>query len=273
MPNPDDNRIAFFQNPKIKNLVSLTDSSKERRDKGLFVAEGVREVRTCISSGFKPVSFFVCLEIAGPEFADSVEDVCSENAGARVFYVTPQIYSHIAYRGGTEGVVAVFRSKSLTLQGLKLKKDPLVVVLENVEKPGNIGAVLRTADGAGVDAVILCGCGADLYNPNVIRSSLGAVFSLPIAVCPSKDAAEWLKSCGIAIYTAQLQDSVYYYKADMKRACAVVAGSEDKGLTQVWRDASDARLMIPMLGKMDSLNVSISASILVYEAVRQRVSK
>jgi TrmH family RNA methyltransferase len=150
------------------------------------------------------------------------------------------------------------------------KDNPLVVVLEGVEKPGNLGAILRTAEAAGVDAVIVCDPLTDLYNPNLIRASIGGVFSVPTAVCPSEECIAFLKSNGIKILTAQLQDSYEYYDYDMMQATALVMGTESTGLTQQWREAADAHIRIPMLGRLDSLNVSVSAAILMYEAVRQR---
>lgn len=277
MPLFVKNRITSCRNPKIVNLVSLIEKKKERREQGLFAVEGERELRTCISCGFILESIFVCPDIADASLLAGLDSLSIRKlkniclSDKNVFAVTPSVYSRIAYREGTEGVLAVFRSRNLSLSDLKPKGTPLIPVLENVEKPGNIGAVLRTADGAGADCVLLCDCPTDLYNPNVIRSSLGAVFSVPVVCCTSMEAVKWLKDNDIAIYSAQLQNSRAYYGADMKRACALVMGSEDKGLTQIWRESSDERLLIPMLGKMDSLNVSISASILCYEAVRQRI--
>ena len=160
--------------------------------------------------------------------------------------------------------------KSRGLEDLKLPENPLVVVLEAVEKPGNLGAVLRTADAAGVDAVIVANPLTDLYNPNLIRASIGAIFTVPTVAAPSADVISWLKAKGIRILTAQLQDSSLYYDVDMKCGTAIVMGTESTGLTQSWRNAADAHLRIPMLGRLDSLNVSVSASILIYEAVRQR---
>ena len=157
-----------------------------------------------------------------------------------------------------------------SLQDLKLGQNPLVMVLEGIEKPGNIGAMLRSADAAGADAVIICDPLTDLFNPNLIRSSLGAVFTVPVACAGSAEAAAWLKAQGIRILTAQLQDSELYYHTPMTGGTAIVVGSEALGLTEVWRQAADAHIRIPMLGEMDSLNASVSAAILLFEAVRQR---
>ena len=191
-------------------------------------------------------------------------------AGTAVFEVSAAVYEKIAYRGGTEGVMAIVETPELGLERLNLPEKPLVVVLEAVEKPGNLGAVLRSADAAGADAVIVCDPLADVFNPNVIRASTGAVFSVPVAVASSEEAIDFLKKNNIRILTAQLQDSVLYYDSDMKKGTAIVMGTEDKGLSELWREAADEHIRIPMLGVADSLNVSVSAAILLFEAVRQR---
>lgn len=186
------------------------------------------------------------------------------------YEVTPYVYDKLAYRGGTEGVVALVKSRPMGLDDLRLGECPLLMVLESVEKPGNLGAVLRSADAARADAVVVCDPLTDLYNPNLIRSSIGAVFSVPTVACSSEDCIAFLKARGIRILTAQLQDSELYYDTDMCRATALVMGTEATGLTDVWRRAADAHIRIPMLGRLDSLNVSVSAAILLFEAVRQR---
>lgn len=166
--------------------------------------------------------------------------------------------------------MATVRSRLLGLDDLKLRQNPLIVVLERVEKPGNLGAVLRSADAAGADAVVICDPLTDLYNPNLIRSSIGAIFSVPCVACGSEACIDFLKQKGILILTAQLQDSHLYYDTDMRQGTAIVMGTESTGLTDLWRRAADAHIRIPMLGKLDSLNVSVSAAILLFEAVRQR---
>ena len=190
--------------------------------------------------------------------------------GARIFQLSADIYNKVAYRGGTEGVVAEVVAQQHTLDQLHLSESPLIVVLESVEKPGNVGAILRSADAAHVDAVIVCDPQCDLYNPNIIRASVGAFFSVPTIACTSEACIQWLKKNGIQILTAQLQDSHYYYETDMVRPTAIVMGTEATGLTDQWRQAANAHIKIPMLGIGDSLNVSVSAAILMFEAVRQR---
>lgn len=276
--------ITSAQNPKIKNLLLLQEKSRARKEQGLFVVEGRRELEHCIEAGFRVRTVFVCEEISPLRFAPVEMTGCvapvemtgsdtvipSAVEESRVISVPEALYRKIAYREGTEGIIAEVEMKSRGLDDLRLRENPLVVVLEAVEKPGNLGAVLRTADAAGVDAVIVADPLTDLYNPNLIRASIGAIFTVPTVAAPSADVISWLKAKGIRILTAQLQDSSLYYDVDMKCGTAIVMGTESTGLTQPWRNAADAHIRIPMLGRLDSLNVSVSASILIYEAVRQR---
>ena len=254
--------ISSTQNPKVKLLEALQQKSQERRKHGLFVVEGRREVERCAELGYDLDTVFCCPEIYGGEWK-AVRD-------ERVVLVTPYIYNKVAYRGGTEGVIAEVKTKQRTLQDLSLPAHPLIVVLESVEKPGNLGAVLRSADAAGVDAVVVCDPLTDLYHPNIIRSSTGAFFSVPCVACTSEECIAFLKEKGVQILTAQLQDSSLYYDTDMRKATAIVMGTEATGLTNQWREAADAHIRIPMLGTCDSLNVSVSAAILMFEALRQR---
>lgn len=258
--------ITSAQNPKIKTLLTLQEKSKERRKSGLFVVEGRRELLHCIEAGYEPYAVFYCPDIISEEDFQEIASRCSCG-----FIEVPQpLYDKVAYRGGTEGVIAELRCKDMGLEALTLPENPLVVVLESVEKPGNLGAVLRSADASGADAVIVCDPLTDMYNPNLIRSSIGAIFTVPVATASSEDTIAWLKAKGIKIYTAQLQDSEWYYDTDMRGGTAIVMGTEATGLTDCWRKAADAHIKIPMLGRLDSLNVSVSAAILMFEAVRQR---
>ena len=272
----EENIISSVQNARIKHVVALQQKSSLRREEGLFVVEGQREIEHCIACGYEVVEVFMRSEECG---------VWSENTLTPTI-VSSQVYEKMAYRGSTEGIIAVARCKDHSLSSLltppipeqssptrslsSLHEPPLVVVLESVEKPGNLGAILRTAEAADVDAVIVCDPLTDLYNPNLIRASIGGVFSVPVAVCTSQECIAFLKEHEIRILTAQLQDSYEYYDYDMTHATAIVMGSESTGLSQQWRDAADAHIRIPMLGRLDSLNVSVSAAILMYEAVRQR---
>lgn len=258
--------ITSAQNPKIKRLLQLQQKSSERRSSGLFVVEGQRELEHCMKAGYRVDSVFANAEFLGTPAAALLID----DPSVKVFEVGAELYQKIAYREGTEGVIAEVCSRSLSLEDLNLPQNPLVIVMESVEKPGNLGAVLRTADAAGADAVIVCDPLTDLFNPNLIRSSIGAVFTVPVVACESAKAIEFLKGRGIRILTAQLQDSQLYYNMPMTGGTAIVMGTESTGLTDQWREAADAHIRIPMLGEMDSLNVSVSAAILVFEAVRQR---
>lgn len=264
MAMQESDMITSVHNPKVKRLLLLQQKSAERRKSGLFVVEGRREIARCITKGFEIETVFVCREILGDDYLTGQlsADCCIE--------VSREVYDRMAYRGGTEGVIAIVRMRQTLLGDLQLGATPLLVVLESVEKPGNLGAVLRSADAAGADAVIVCDPLTDLYNPNLIRSSTGALFSVPCVTCSSEECIRFLKDKKIRILTAQLQDSQLYYDTDMTVGTAIVMGTEATGLTDVWRKAADAHIRIPMLGILDSLNVSVSAAILLFEAVRQR---
>ena len=279
--------ISSAQNPKIKHLLALQEKSRLRKAEGLFVVEGVREVGRALDAGYQAETLFVCPEIfntgEGTEHAALAALMQSETAKSAatgridksplVVEVPAALYEKIALRGSSEGIMAEMQVKSHRLEDLSLPENALVIVLESIEKPGNLGAVLRSADGAGADALIVCDPLADVYNPNVLRSSLGALFSVPSAVCSSEEAIAFLQKNKVQILTAQLQDSKPYYDVDMTGPTALIIGSEADGLTPVWRTAADRHILIPMLGKMDSLNASVSAAILLYEARRQREGK
>ncbi len=268
--------VTSGQNPKIKELLALQEKSRTRREKGLFVVEGRRELGHCLDAGYKARTLFVCMEIISVNELEEIIGKASragesaDDAMPNIIEVPSALYDKIAYRGGTEGIIAEVEYMDRGLDSIRLSDSPLIVILESVEKPGNLGAVLRSADAAGADAVIICDPLTDIYNPNLIRSSIGAVFSRQIATASSCDTIKWLKDNNISIYTAQLQDSEWYYSTDMSGGTAIVMGTESTGLTDVWRQAADAHIKIPMLGQLDSLNVSVSAAILLYEAVRQR---
>jgi len=259
--------VTSAQNRKVKTLLALQEKARLRKEMGLFVVEGRRELEHCVRAGFEIDTLFYCPEIAGSD-PGVLQDIV-ERSG-HIVEVQKDLYEKIAYRGGTEGMVAEVKLRETGLEGLKVKENPLVVVLESVEKPGNLGAVLRSADAAGADAVLVCDPLTDLYNPNLIRASIGAVFTVPVVCCGSQEAIRWLKDNNIKIYTAQLQDSSLYYDTDMRGGTAIVIGTEATGLTDAWRQAADGHIRIPMLGELDSLNASVSAAILLYEAVRQR---
>ncbi len=273
----EENIITSPQNAHIKHVVALQQKSSLRRKEGLFVVEGRREIEHCIECGYEVVELFI---VDGLQFTvDGLQFTVDYPATI----VSRLVYEKMAYRGSTEGLMAVVKVKDHRLFSLLAPHStlherfslhsPLIIVLERVEKPGNLGAILRTAEAAGVDAVMVCDPLTDLYNPNLIRASIGGVFSVPVAVCTSEECIRFLKERHIRILTAQLQDSYEYYDYDMRQATAIVMGTESTGLTQQWREAADAHIRIPMLGRLDSLNVSVSAAILMYEAVRQRKVK
>lgn len=264
--------IASAQNPKIKEVALLLEKSKERRKEGLFVVEGLREIQACLRNGYKVRSVFYNGRILAAEEIVKMFPA-GVDADVALFSLSEAAYSKIAYRENTEGVVAVVEQKRLQLDDVVFGRrwsKPLVLVVESVEKPGNLGALLRTADACGVDAVLVCDPLTDLYNPNLIRSSLGGIFTNQVVACSNEEALGWLRANSINIFTAQLQDSQWYYNTDMVSPTAIVMGTESTGLTDFWREASNAKLKIPMLGELDSLNVSVSAAVLCYEAVRQR---
>ncbi len=261
--------ITSAQNPKIKKLLALQQKSSERRSEGLFVVEGRREIEHCVEAGYEVDSIFYCPAVM-PDSDRASWTPDQVGGDVRVFEVSASVYDKIAYRAGTEGLIAEVKAKTLGLEDLTLGENPLIVVLESVEKPGNLGAVLRSADASGADAVIVCDPLTDLYNPNLIRSSIGAIFTVPCVACSSEECIAFLKARGIKVFTAQLQDSELYYDTDFRGGSAIVMGTESTGLTDIWRQAADAHIRIPMLGRLDSLNVSVSAAILLFEAVRQR---
>jgi len=252
-------KITSLRNEKVKNLVKLQKSS-ERKSQNLILIEGWREINQAMGKGFQIEAFYLN--------EDKIEDL--DRLSGKVFLLAPNVFEKLAYRENTEGVIAVARPKFHSFDSLKLQKNPLLIILESVEKPGNLGAVLRTAEASAVDAVIVCDPLTDIYNPNVIRSSLGCVFSVPIVVCRNQDAIQYLKENNIRIYAAELKASKRYDLIDFTQPSAIALGTEATGLTNEWINAADEKIIIPMLGSHDSLNVSVSAAILVFEALRQR---
>ena len=252
--------ITSKTNPKIKNIIKLEKAS-ERREQNRILIEGRREIERAVAYGFEVDTLFVCPDLAKDGAgitARSVEEVSLE------------VFEKIAYREGSDGLLAVAIPKYADLQAFKPKKDPLIIVLETVEKPGNLGAVMRTADAAGVDAVIIADPRTDLYNPNAIRASVGCIFSVPLFACSSEECIKWLKDNKITIYCTYLKASIDYLDADFKKASAIVMGTEATGISQQWVDAADQNIIIPMNGIADSLNVSVTTAIVTFEAIRQR---
>ncbi len=264
--------ITSVQNPRVKEVLLLQQKSSERRRTGCFIVEGQREISHCVEAGFELTTLFVCPELVKGQGAETPFDLISvvHSPAPAVYEVSPVVYDKMAYRGSTEGMLAIVKERHLQLTDLFMGRSPLFIVLESVEKPGNLGAVLRSADAAAATAVIVCDPLTDLYNPNLIRSSIGAIFTVPCVACTSEACIAFLRHNGIQILTAQLQDSQQYYDTDMCKPTAIVMGTESTGLTTQWRQAATSHIRIPMLGRLDSLNVSVSAAILLFEAVRQR---
>lgn len=252
--------ITSKTNPKIKNVVKLQKSS-ERREQNRIIIEGRREIERALACGFVIDTLFMCNEIVKESInikANVIEEVSLE------------VFEKIAYREGSDGLLAVAIPRYSNLKDFKPKKNPLIIVLETVEKPGNLGAVMRTADAAGVDAVIIADPRTDLFNPNAIRASIGTIFSVPLFACPSEECISWLRENDIKIYCTYLKASIDYLDADFREGSAIVMGTESTGISDIWVEAADQNLIIPMNGIADSLNVSVTTAIVVFEAIRQR---
>nr|WP_246865812.1 RNA methyltransferase [Croceivirga thetidis] len=245
----------------VKKLLSLKEKSRERKKTGLFVIEGKRELELAISGGYQIESIFICKDI------NTELDV---HSNFPVIEISRKVYEKLAHRSTTEGVLAIAHAKSHTLNAIALSKRPLILVAEAPEKPGNIGALLRTADAANLDAVLIANPKTDLYNPNIIRSSVGCLFTNKIAVGSSDEIIAYLKENNISIYCAALTASKNYDELDYRNPSSIVVGTESSGLTSEWLENSDQNIIIPMQGQIDSMNVSVSAAILIFEAKRQR---
>lgn len=260
--------LASPSNPRIKSIARLRDR-RERESTGLMLVDGAREVRRALDAGVEVVEAFVCEPLLAGENARAALDVLAARS-VPVTTTTEAAFAKLAFGDRAEGVVAVVRAISMQLADLRLPDDPLVVVVEGVEKPGNVGAVLRSADGSGADALIAASPRTDLANPNVIRASAGTIFSVPLAAAPSDDVVTWLRERGIRIVAARVDAVRLYTDADLTGPLALVLGSETDGLTAAWRADGVEAVRLPMHGVADSLNVSVSAGILLYEARRQR---
>lgn len=255
-------QIESLQNPKIKNLLKLQEKSRERKKQGLFVVEGIQENHLALDAGFEPVEFFISQDI----FRHSFEIKTSIQND-----VSKSLFEKIAYRGTTGGVIGIYTRKTKELNDVRLPENALIVVLESVEKPGNLGAVLRTSDGAGVDLVVVCDPLVDFFNPNVIRSSVGTVFTNQLVSTTKEELVSWLKNEKVQIFSTFLKPNTKsLYEMDFSKSSAIVLGTEAFGLTTFWVENSDELIKIPMNGKVDSLNVSNAAAICIYEAVRQK---
>ncbi len=259
--------IRSTRNDAVRLYQLLREKSRVRKKLSLCSVEGRREVERALKSGYTFEEVFVCPSLLGPpgpvlqRLLDTVEFA----------EIPPSLYEKMALRGSSEGILAVLQTPDHSLGSFSISKEkPLILVAESAEKPGNLGALFRTADAAGIDGVLLAEPRCDIYNPQCIRSSLGGVFHLPVAVGGTSEILNFLRSKGIGVYASALTGSVPYYEADLTGPTALVMGAEDKGLSPEWLEASETQLIIPMSGIVDSLNLSVSAAILIFEAVRQR---
>jgi len=262
-------QISSAQNPVVKRLLQLQEKSRNRRKEGVFVVEGLREIQLAFKGNYICEELFFCDSLFAAEGLKELNTNVEHKPLITEF--SKDVYEKIAYRGSTEGVMALFRSKELSLNLLQFKAErPLILIAEAPEKPGNIGALLRTADAANVDAVIIANPKTDLFNPNIIRSSVGCVFTNNIALGTTSEIIEFLKENNISIYTAALQASKNYSEIDFTNSAAIVVGTESTGLSKEWIDNATQNIIIPMSGEIDSMNVSVAAGILIFEAKRQR---
>ncbi len=263
--------ITSLQNPRVKDAVRLRDG-RYRQRRGRFLIDGIRELSRAIEGHIELVEVFLCYEKCTRQQMRILDGMLGDFDRADIFHVTPAVFEKLAFGDRSEGVVAVAETPETDLDGVNLTDNPLVVVLEGVEKPGNVGAVLRSADGAGADALIMADGRTDLYNPNAIRASLGTIFTRQVAAATTAETLDWLRQQGLAIFAARVDGSVPYTEVDYRRPSAIVLGSEARGLSSAWSADDVTPIRLPMLGSADSLNVSATAAVLLYEALRQRTS-
>lgn len=268
--------ITSLQNPHVKHVIKLNDR-RARDEAQRTVVEGVREIRAALDHGVVPLEAWLCPELIDEPEAEAAADrlrALAATGASELFHVSADVFAKMAYRGRSGGLLMVIPYRSFGLDDLRFRGAPFLIVVEEAEKPGNLGAVLRTADAAGVDAVIVPapdgGHGTDLHNPNVIRASLGAAFTVPVVATGNDEAIRWLKQRGIAIVAATPAAEARYTDTDLTGPVAVAVGSEAWGLSDTWLAAADRLVRIPMAGAVDSLNLSASAAALMYEVVRQR---
>ena len=256
--------ITSLQNPKIKYIVKLREDKRQRLKDGVMIVEGHDELTLALSSGLKPQSLLTAPEL---------DPVAMDISPADVITVTRAVFEKISYRDNPDGWLGIFPIPKISLADLKLSASPLVIVAESVEKPGNLGAILRTADAAGVDALLVCDPRVDLWNPNVVRASRGAVFTVPTVEVDSPTALAWLRSKKMRVLAATPSAQVLYTDINLKEPIAIAVGTEDEGLTDFWMQNAEIKVKIPMIGKINSLNVSIATALITYETVRQRSEK
>jgi TrmH family RNA methyltransferase len=265
MPLP---QITSRSNPKIREAASLRNRQQRDRLRQTLVY-GVRETARALATGATPLRAFVCPPLFRIDDAGEVTRQLDQ-AGCEVFEVTREVFERVAYGDRLDGVITVVATPDRNLSALQIPPQPLVAVIEGIEKPGNLGAILRSADGAGVDAVIVVDPTIDLFNPNTIRSSVATVFKSNVAVAPLAETLAWLKNHQLSIWGARPDADQLYYDADLTLASALVLGNEAHGLSAAWQEQGMQGLRLPMRGSADSLNVSAAAAVLFYEASRQR---
>ena len=267
--------ITSLQNPRVKGVVRL-GSRRERDREQRTVVEGVRETSLALARGVIPVEAFVCRDYLAEKGAQALLSQLQQLATAKrtkLFDVSPAVYDKMAYRSGSEGVLLVIPFLTRSLDDLGLGARPFLAIVDGVEKPGNLGAILRTADAAGLDALVLTdeeGGGTDIHNPNAIRASLGAFFTVPVVTTTRRQALSWLRSRDIAIVATTPEAETLYTRVDYAGPVAIVMGSEAQGLDQQWLQTADYQVRLPMAGMVDSLNLSVATALLLYEVVRQR---
>ena len=263
--------ITSLQNQRVKDAIKLRDR-RQRTKQGRMLIDGARELGRAIDAGIDLLEVFVCESLCHTDDAQRLLPRL-ESSGAELLPVTPEVFAKLAFGDRAEGVLGVARTPTPRLDELRLPDEPLLAVAENLEKPGNLGAVLRSADAAGVSAVLAAGGGTDLYNPNVIRASLGTIFTLPVAAAPTSQVVAWLRERKFRIYAARVDAKQLYTDVSYAGASAIVLGSEAAGLTDAWSGDDVTPIKLPMCGAADSLNISAAAAVLFYEALRQRTRR
>jgi len=259
--------ITSLTNPRVKAAVRLRDR-RERESTGLTIVDGAREILRALDAGVRIETAFLAEDLLRIPDAHAVAERLRHRPST--IEVSPAVLAKVAFGERSDGIVAIVETPRLALSELAVPDDALIVVLEAVEKPGNLGAVLRTADGAGAHAVIAADPRTDPFNPNAIRASLGTIFALPVVAATTGDTIAWLAGRGIRAVAAIVDGGVDYTAADLRGPLAIVLGSEAAGLSPAWRDSAVTPIAIPMHGIADSLNVSIAAAVVLYEAIRQR---
>jgi len=259
--------ISSLQNPLIKNVLLLGEKPRARKEQNRIVIEGLREIRLAVMSGFKITGLLYTPDLASD---DDLKSLLPEDTRTEVTEISPDVFNRLAYRRDSGGLIALAEPRRLAFSDLQLSTMPLLLVLETVEKPGNLGALLRTADAANLDAVIICDPQTDIYNPNAIRSSIGCIFTMPVVTSSSEDTIAWMRSTGIKTFGTALTATHLYHETDFCQPAAIIMGSEANGLSSTWLEGADDLIKIPMMGQIDSMNVSASAAVVIYEARRQR---